>query len=124
LYDKNKFSKINEEIYTTVQPDLCVICDITKLDSRGCLGSPDWIIEIVSKQNSKRDVKIKYQLYQECGVKEYWTIFPSEEVIYQFVLNEETQQYQLIGIFANEGEAIPYLFPELKVDLEEIFANL
>lgn len=33
---------------TVVQPDLCVICDPTKIDERGCKGAPDLVIEIVS----------------------------------------------------------------------------
>lgn len=41
LLDKKKSIKSNKEIYTVVQPDLCVVCDKEKLDERGCLGSPD-----------------------------------------------------------------------------------
>jgi Uma2 family endonuclease len=123
LYDKNKSAHANEDIYTTVQPDLCVICDTDKLDAKGCLGAPDWIIEIVSKNNSKRDIEIKYQLYQECCVKEYWLVYPFEEVIQQFVLNENSDKYELIAMFANEGEIHPFLFPDLAIDLTEIFAE-
>jgi Uma2 family endonuclease len=123
LYDKNKSCQTNEDIYTTVQPDLCVICNADKLDTKGCCGAPDWIIEIVSKNNSKRDIEIKFKLYQECGVKEYWIIYPFEEVIHQFVLNEETELYQLQAMFANDGYASPYLFPDLAIDLQEVFAE-
>ena len=37
------------KIDTVVQPDICVICDLSKIDRRGCLGAPDWVIEILSK---------------------------------------------------------------------------
>lgn len=123
LYDKKKSIRANKDIYSVVQPDLCVICDTDKLDAKGCLGTPDWIIEIVSKSNSKRDIQVKYALYQESGVLEYWLIYPFEEVIHQFILNEETQRYQLQAMFANDGFASPCLFPDLKIDLTELFAD-
>jgi len=44
---KGKTQKDNE-IYTVVQPDIYVVCDLSKLDEKGCLGAPDLIIEIVS----------------------------------------------------------------------------
>ena len=34
---------------TVVQPDICVICDLTKIDYAGCFGAPDLVIEIISK---------------------------------------------------------------------------
>jgi Uma2 family endonuclease len=36
---------------TVVQPDLLVVCDESKLDKRGCNGSPDLVVEILSKSN-------------------------------------------------------------------------
>ena len=47
-------SKKDRDIITVVQPDLCVICDPSKMDERGCLGAPDWIIEILSKYTQIR----------------------------------------------------------------------
>lgn len=43
------------QIKTVVQPDLSVIGDLSKIDKRGCLGAPDWIIEIVSPGSSVLD---------------------------------------------------------------------
>ncbi|MGA0560291.1 Uma2 family endonuclease [Larkinella sp. VNQ87] len=62
----------NESIETVVQPDLSVICDPAKLDDQGCMGAPDWIIEILSPGSLARDTKEKFDLYEENGVKEYW----------------------------------------------------
>jgi Uma2 family endonuclease len=44
---------------TVVQPDLCIICDESKLDKRGCNGTPDLMVEIISPNNSKHDVHTK-----------------------------------------------------------------
>jgi len=119
LYDRKKSILANKEIHTVVQPDLCVICDTDKLDEQGCNGAPDWIIEILSKGNSKREMQIKYQLYAESGVSEYWLVYPYEQAIYQFVLDDNSQ-YQLKAMYSN-GLATPHLFPDLNIDLSEVF---
>jgi Uma2 family endonuclease len=122
LYNRRKSILQNKDIFTVVQPDICVICDESKLDKQGCNGAPDWIIEIISKSTAKKDAKTKYELYAENGVKEYWLVYPADQVIQQFVLNEETAQYQLMNIYADE-KASSYLFPELEIDLEKLFKD-
>jgi Uma2 family endonuclease len=69
------------KIYTVVQPDICVICDPLKLDDQGCIGAPDWIIEILSPGNSQTEMKNKFEVYEENGVKEYWLADPTNEII-------------------------------------------
>ncbi|MCX7096711.1 MAG: Uma2 family endonuclease [Methylococcales bacterium] len=124
LYDRSKSLLANKEVSTVVQPDICVICDSSKLDEQGCNGAPDWIIEILSKSTAKKDLQTKHALYAESGVKEYWLVFPYEEVINQFVLSDETGHYQLIKNYAGDDVAIPHLFPDLAIDLEELFKDV
>ena len=64
-----------------MQPDICVICDPEKIKEQGCIGAPDLIIEIHSPGSSQRDAHIKYQLYEEHGVKEYWIVSPNDQTI-------------------------------------------
>lgn len=121
LYDRKKSILNNEESHTVVQPDLCVICNPDILDKQGCNGAPDWIIEILSKSSIRRDMKIKYELYQESGVMEYWIIYPEEQAIHQFVL--ENERYQLKQMYTVGDIATPQLFPELAIDVTEVFAT-
>lgn len=120
LYDRKKSILANQEIHTVVQPDLCIICDLQKLDEQGCNGAPDWIIEILSKGNSKKEIQLKYELYQESGVTEYWLVYPYEQIIQQFVI-DQSGRYELKHMYAADDIAVPHLFPELVVDLTEIF---
>ncbi len=120
LYDRKKSILANEDIHTVVQPDLCVICNPDILDAQGCNGAPDWIIEILSKGNSKREVQVKYELYQESGVQEYWIVYPNDQAINQFVL-DEIGRYQLKQMYTDDDMATPHLFPELAIDLTEVF---
>jgi len=80
--------KERKNVYTVVQPDICIICDPEKLDDKGCIGPPDMIIEITSPNNSKHDVKVKYQLYEKHGVREYWIVFPYEQTLIVNILDE------------------------------------
>lgn len=120
LYDRKKSILKNQDIQTVVQPDLCVVCNPEFLDEQGCNGAPDWIIEILSKGNSKREMQVKYELYREAGVTEYWIVYPNDCAIHQFVLNENGR-YDLVKMFTDDDVATPYLFPDLAVKLEEIF---
>ena len=122
FYDRQKSLKADKDIYTVVQPDLCVICDKSKMDERGCLGAPDWIIEILSPGNSKKEVQKKYDLYEEHGVREYWIIYPDEQSVLQFVLNEQGKYY-LHKIFAEDDLVPSYLFPDLLIDLKDVFED-
>jgi Uma2 family endonuclease len=100
-----------------------VVCNPECLDQQGCNGAPDWVIEIVSKSTAKKDTHAKYALYEESGVCEYWLVYPSEQLVHQFVLNAETEKYQLIAMFANDEIISPMLFPDLNIDLADVFAE-
>jgi Uma2 family endonuclease len=122
LIDKQKSRELNKDIFTVVQPDLCVICNSEKIDEDGCMGAPDLIVEILSKGNSKKEMRLKYELYEECGVREYWIADPEHQTLHQFVL-DDNEKYRLIKIHTTDEIASTYLFPELKVDISEIFAE-
>jgi Uma2 family endonuclease len=122
LYNRKKSLLASQEIFTVVQPDLCVICNLELLDEQGCNGAPDWVIEILSNSNSKKEMQIKYELYQESGVTEYWLIYPYEQAVHQFVLNDNGV-YQLQKMYSDEDMAVPHLFPELAIDLNQVFEN-
>jgi len=118
LLNKKK-SEENAAIYTVVQPDLCVICDESKLDKRGCIGSPDLVVEILSPGNSKKEMDIKFDLYEEAGVKEYWMVHPLEKTVQVYVL----QQDKFIGLkpFIEDQILTSTIFPELEIELKKVF---
>ncbi len=112
--------KINAPIITVVQPDICIICDLTKLDKRGCLGAPDWVIEILSEGNSRKEMKQKKELYEESGVGEYWIIQPEYENILVYLL-QDNGKYVMKTTFFGDETVSPFLFPDLEIDLSEVF---
>ena len=123
LKDSKKTAKANKDILTTVQPDLCVICDATKIDRRGCIGSPDLVVEILSEGNSKKEMRIKYDLYEENEILEYWIVDPEHETLHQFVLDETTKKYQSVKIYVNDDAFSSSVFADMEIDLTKIFVT-
>jgi len=122
-FPKNNDSKSDKQVYTVLQPDLYIVCDLSKLDDRGCLGAPDLVIEIISAKNSKRDIKDKFEIYQEHGVREYWIVNPNDENVTVFVLDEKGK-FQFVGIYAEDDKIPVNIFTgDLKVDLTKVFLN-
>ena len=113
--------KGNHDIDTVVQPDLCVICAPDKIDEKGCLGAPDWIIEILSKHTSAKDLTKKFDVYEQSGVKEYWVIHPTEETVLVYILNRAGRYEGFLKPFVRTDKISPSVLPGLVIDLEEVF---
>ncbi len=114
---KNKRS--DNEITTVVQPDICVICDKTKIDEKGCIGAPDLIVEIVSPYSVKKDLNDKFNLYEENEVKEYWVVLPDSNALNLYYLSNG--KYEWKGVFINGQKFSSVVFPHLQINLENIF---
>lgn len=77
---------LNENDKNYVEPDISVICDPNKLNDKGCVGAPDWIIEIVSPSSRPMDYNKKLFKYRTAGVREYWIVDPDKDriTVYHF----------------------------------------
>lgn len=117
---KNKST--DEEIITVVQPDVCIICDTTKLDDKGCVGTPDLVVEILSPGNSKKEIRLKYEVYEEAGVKEYWIINPVEENVAVLLLNV-SGKFEGARLYATDDIIYSNAVAGLTVNLSDIFQN-
>ena len=120
LLDKGKSKKANKNVYSVVQPDICIICDEKKLDDKGCIGAPDLVIEILSPGNSKKEMRTKKQLYEENGIREYWIIDPERETVHQFVLGDNSL-YNPPLIYVSEEIVYCAIFEALQVPLDDLF---
>lgn len=117
-----KGSKADKDIYTVLQPDLCVICDKSKLDDRGCLGAPDLVVEILLPGNNKKELLNKYKVYEEFGVKEYWVVGPSEQTVLIYTLGE-TGKYYPSKLFTLSEEVTSSVLPGFVLNIDEVFED-
>ena len=103
-----------------MQPDIVVVCDPNKLDRKGCLGAPDLIIEILSPVTAAKDTKEKYQLYEESLVKEYWMVYPGENLIEVFKLDNKGK-YQMEKKYNRNDTIKVGMLGDLSIKLVDIF---
>lgn len=109
----------DSEFNTVVQPDITVICDLDKIDERGCKGSPSLVVEILSPGNSKKEMGVKFDLYQENKIPEYWIVEPANQTILVYYLNGS--KYTNDRPLDIDAKIQSKLFPELDFELKAIF---
>ena len=108
-----------KETKNIVQPDLFITCDPKKLQTRGCMGAPDLVVEILSPGTAAKDLGPKRDLYEEYGVKELWIVHPIEGTITLYLL--QNGKYHILQVYAKGQTLQSPTFPDLKVALDEIF---
>ncbi len=114
--------KDDKKVNSVVQPDICVICDLSKLDDRGCSGAPELIVEILSPGNKNKEMKYKFELYEEAGVEEYWIVDPTEKTVLQYILSN--------GQFSNHRPLIEEdtlqstALKGFSLNLQQVFADI
>ena len=118
-----KISKAGKDVYTVLQPDICVVCDLTKLDDKGCIGAPDLVVEIISPGNNKKELLHKYQIYQEFGVKEYWVVSQGDQSILIYTLDSEGK-FCPSKIFTQGEEVNSTVLPDFVLKLDDVFEGL
>lgn len=90
------------------------------MDDKGCIGPPDLVVEIISPGNSKKEMKNKFELYEESSVKEYWIVDPLNETIFIYQLVDG----KYIGLKpVTDGFVDSLLFPDLKLHTDTIFVE-
>ena len=114
-----KESQDDKSIYTVVQPDICVICDRQKLTQRGCEGAPNLIIEILSRGTQYNDTKLKFDLYQEQGVPEYWVVDPYYKTVQIYLYREGN--YIALSPILETDEVQSVTYPDLRFPANKIF---
>ena len=112
----------DDAIYTVLQPDVCVVCDPSKFDKNGCIGAPDIVVEILSPGNNEKEMKNKFDIYEESGVKEYWIVSPQDKT---FLVNILTNGHYVTSRPMVSGDVVTTaVLPGFTMDLKELFENI
>ncbi|HEY5512760.1 MAG TPA: Uma2 family endonuclease [Geomonas sp.] len=110
----------DESVTTVVQPDISVICDPSKLDDRGCKGSPDLIVEILSPATARKDWKEKFLRYERAGVREYWIADPSGKTVTVFK-RSDAGLFGRPDVYGEEERIRVGILEDLEIDLQSVF---
>ncbi|MDU5101436.1 Uma2 family endonuclease [Clostridium butyricum] len=113
LVDENENSNDSKNI---VQPDISVICDKNKLTDKGCTGSPDMIIEIISPFNPSNDYVRKLNLYEQFKIREYWIVNPMKKNILVYTLTDNG--YGMPDIYTFNDKVKVNIYENLYIDFK------
>lgn len=110
------FLSADNKIY--LEPDISVICDSSKLTEDGCMGAPDWILEVVSLPSRSMDYNKKLFKYHTAGVREYWIVDPMKQQITVYNFEHDTfEEYS----FSNKVKT--GIYEDLEIDFSSIDIN-
>ena len=105
-----------------VQPDLLVVCNKEKLKNV-CVGAPDLIVEVLSPSTADRDWRVKFDLYEKHGVREYWVVSPTDLSIKVFLLQDDGK-YDEGTFYEKEGNIPIFIFDGYRLSLKDIFEEM
>ena len=120
-------------------PDGMIVCDPDKIQKDGVHGAPDLVVEVLSPSTARYDRGHKKDVYEKCGVKEYWIVSPADKVVEQYVLRDgKFVLHDTFAVFPDwmlekmkpeERDAVQTefkcsLYDDLSIRLEDIFAKV
>lgn len=109
-----------EDVDTVVQPDLSIVCDNDRqVDRRGVHGAPDLVVEILSPSTKQYDCLIKFKLYQQAGVREYWIVDPDKKLVLVYTL--VNGQYYVPEVYTAKDTVPVGVLEDCNVDLASVF---
>ena len=110
----------NANLYLTetdrFSPDFMIVCDRSKLKADGVHGAPDLVVEVLSRSTMKRDKTSKKEVYERCGVPEYWMVSPEQKSVEVYRLDNGS--YVLRDIYIRPADwELKNMTDEEKADL-------
>lgn len=109
---------LNADNKNYVEPDISVICDTNKLNDKGCVGAPDWIIEVASSGSMRMDYLVKLLKYSNSGVREYWIVDPDKNrvLVYTFADTENSN----IAEYTFTDDIPVYIYAGFTINLSKL----
>ncbi len=120
LFEKDGDSP--EDVDTTVEPDISVVCDSSRLDKHGCKGAPDMVVEILSPSTQRHDRLVKLGLYQRARVREYWIVNPEDQTV-QVMLLDDGGVLQLHEVYDRQSVAKVNVLDGCFIELSKVFSE-
>ena len=79
------------------RPDLTVITAENKkiMNWKGAInGTPDMVVEVLSRSTKNNDLTVKKDIYEANGVKEYWIVDPWAKSVAVYLLRDGKFQFE------------------------------
>ena len=101
-------------------PDVMVVCDRDKIRRDGVHGTPDLVVEVLSPSTMRNDRMRKKEVYQTCGVREYWLVDPENRTIEQYLLQDGKLELNMVYASCRDDE-LERMSEQEKAELETHF---
>ena len=90
-----------------------------QVDGKGIHGAPDLVVEILSPSTKQYDCLVKYKLYQQAGIQEYWIVDPDKKLVLVYTLVEG--QYYVPEVYTARDSVPVGVLEDCAVDLTAVF---
>jgi len=117
-----KSTEEDDLVDTVVQPDVFIVCDPRKVDTRGGRGAPDWLAEVLSPSTANHDQAVKLPAYERAGVREVWLIHPIDRTVAIYKL--EAGCYGRATLVELKGKTALTAVPGVTIDWDRMIAKL
>ncbi|MEM6298061.1 MAG: Uma2 family endonuclease [Bacteroidota bacterium] len=103
------------------QPDIIVVtvARYPTIEAKRVTEAPDLVVEIWSEGSLPKEKEIKYDLYEQHGVLEYWQIFPDQKYVSVEALGEKG--FELFSEGREKGVVKSKLLEGFTVEVKELF---
>ena len=110
-------------IHDVVEPDLVFVAgDQTDIMTDANIqGPPAIVVEIVSKSTRSRDERIKKQLFDRGGVREYWIVDPSRSQLTVYRREGQTLDARTTLSAADQAMLTTSLIPGFSLSIADLF---
>ena len=82
------------------QPDVLLLLPGSRcvpLENKRLQGPPDLIAEVLSPSTARLDRRVKFRLYEQHGVREYWMVDPRDQLVEVWQQDEGT--FTLLDVY-------------------------
>jgi len=117
-----KSTEADDLVDTVVQPDVFIVSDPRKIETRGVRGAPDWLVEVLSPSTARHDQFVKLPRYERAGVREVWLIHPAKRTVTIYRL--EAGSYGHPTVLELKGQTQITAVPNVTVDWDRLLARL
>lgn len=66
---------------------------------------------------------LKFNIYEQVGVREYWIVEPVDKTVAVFMLQED-KHYGRPKVYSEDDSITVSTFPELVIDLKRVFEGI
>jgi Uma2 family endonuclease len=110
--------------YDVVEPDLLFIArdQLEIMTEKNVQGAPALVVEVLSRSTKARDERIKLQLFDRSGVREYWLVDPDRNHVTAFRREDGGTLRSVASLGVSEHEVLTSpLLPGFSLSLADLF---